>query len=304
MLLICLAACPMQVGPKKVRLKFRPQKVNHMGIAKLDRIQDGSVAVVGYPFDENYSYLPGAGEGPQRIFDALYNESSNTSTESIRDLALEARFIECGNADIQDYFEMTALTRSLLERGARPIFLGGEHSITYPIIEAFADHYPDLTIVHFDAHPDLYDDFNGNPYAHGCPFARIMEKELAGRLIQIGIRTANPAQREQADRFGVETIDMRQLSLKLPLLKIDQPVYISLDLDVLDPAFAPGISHYEPGGMTVRDVLTMIQGLDADVVGADIVELNPSRDVNAMTAMVAAKFLKEIAAKMLGGDDE
>jgi arginase family enzyme len=92
---------------------------------------------------------------------------------------------------------------------------------------------------------------------------------------------------------------MKQLSRNLPLLKSRQPVYISLDLDVLDPAFAPGISHYEPGGLSVRDVITMIQGIDAQVVGADIVELNPTRDINDMTAMVAAKFLKELADKML-----
>lgn len=275
-----------------------------MGTLNLERITPGSVSVIGYPFDRNYSYLPGTGQGPRCIFEALHNDSSNTSTESVRDLSREEGFIECGIAEVNQYFEMESLTRSILERGTRPIFLGGEHSVTYPIIKAFAPFYPDLAIIHFDAHPDLYDDFDGNPYAHGCPFARIMEEGLCNRLIQIGIRTINPHQKEQAERFGVETLDMKQLTRNLPLLKIDQPVYISLDLDVLDPAFAPGISHYEPGGMSVRDVITMIQGIDARVVGADIVELNPTRDFNDMTAMVAAKFLKEVADKMLGGSVE
>jgi agmatinase len=205
---------------------------------------------------------------------------------------------------VDTYFELESLTRSVLTRGTRPIFLGGEHSITYPIIKAFAPFYPDLTVIHLDAHPDLYHELGGNPYAHGCPFARILEEGLVTRLIQIGIRTANPHQKEQADRFGVETIDMRQLQRQLPLFKIDHPVYISLDLDVLDPAFAPGISHYEPGGMSVREVITVLQGIEARVVGADIVELNPTRDRNGMTAMVAAKFLKEIADKMLGPQNE
>jgi len=266
----------------------------------LDLTQPDSVAVVGYPFDENYTYLPGTGEGPRHIFEALHNDASNTCTESGRSLAREERFVECGIAAIDDYFDMIPLTAAALEQGTRPIFLGGEHSITYPIVKAFADRYNDLTIVHLDAHPDLYDEIRGNPYAHGCPFARIMAEGLARKLIQIGIRTATPHQREQADRFGVETIDMRRLQRQLPLFKIDHPVYISLDLDVLDPAFAPGISHYEPGGMSVREVITVIQGLEARVVGADIVELNPSRDLNGMSAMVAAKFLKEIADKMLG----
>jgi agmatinase len=266
----------------------------------IERIKKGSVSVIGYPFDQNYSYLPGAGEGPVHIFDALHSDSSNMATETRLDLALEERFIECGNMAVSTYFELESLTRSVLARETRPIFLGGEHSITYPIIKAFAPLYPDLTVIHLDAHPDLYHDFEGNPYAHGCPFARIMEEGLVHRLIQIGIRTANPHQKEQADRFGVETIDMRQLQRQLPLFKIDHPVYISLDLDVLDPAFAPGLSHYEPGGMSVREVISVLQGIEARVVGADIVELNPTRDLNGMTAMVAAKFIKEIADKMLG----
>lgn len=274
--------------------------MNDMGLKNIERIKEGSVAVIGYPFDQNYSYLPGAGQGPQCIFEALHNESSNTSTESVRDLSREERFIECGSVEVNEYFELETVTRSILERKPRPIFLGGEHSITYPIIKAFASICPDLTIIHFDAHPDLYHDLDGNPYAHGCPFARIMEEGLAGRLIQIGLRTINPHQKEQAERFGVRSIDMKQLSGNLPLLKFRKPVYISLDLDVLDPAFAPGISHYEPGGLSVRDVISMIQGIDAPVVGADIVELNPTRDINNMTAMVAAKLLKELADKMLG----
>ena len=274
-----------------------------MAFKNIERINEGSVSVIGYPYDQNYSYLPGAGEGPQCIFEALHNESSNTSTENAIDLNQEERFIECGTVEVNEYFEIETVTRSVLNRKTRPIFLGGEHSITYPIIKAFATMYSDLTILHFDAHPDLYDDFEGNAYAHGCPFARIMEEGLVNRLIQIGIRTFNQHQKEQAERFGVETMDMRQLSRNSCLPRINSPVYISLDLDVVDPAFAPGISHYEPGGMSVRDVLTMIQAIDAVVVGADIVELNPTRDINGMTAMVAAKFLKEIADKMLGSSN-
>ena len=153
---------------------------------------EGSVSVIGYPYDQNYSYLPGAGEGPQRIIEALHNESSNTCTENVLDLTQEERFIECGTVEVNDYFELETVTRSVLNRKTRPIFLGGEHSITYPIIKAFATAFSDLTLIHFDAHPDLYNDFEGNPYAHGCPFARIMEEGLVNRLVQIGIRTSNP----------------------------------------------------------------------------------------------------------------
>ena len=187
---------------------------------------------------------------------------------------------------------------TLLEKDVKIISLGGDHSITYPVIKAYAQRYPSLTILHFDAHPDLYDDFEENPYSHASPFARIMEAKLAQRLIQVGIRTMNPHQRDQAKRFGVEVIPMREWQGQL-FKNFSNPVYISLDLDVLDPAFAPGVSHYEPGGMNTRELISVIQNLKANIVGADIVELNPRTDRGGVTAMVAAKLLKELMAKML-----
>jgi agmatinase len=176
--------------------------------------------------------------------------------------------------------------------------LGGDHAITAPVVEAMAARHPDLSILHIDAHPDLYADFDGNPSSHASPFARIMERQLARRLVQVGIRTATGHQREQAERFGVETHEMRNWRDDTAL-RFDGPVYISLDLDGLDPAFAPGVSHREPGGLSTRQVLTILQRIDAPIVGADIVEYNPRMDVNGVTAIVAAKFMKEIAAQML-----
>ena len=133
-------------------------------------------------------------------------------------------------------------------------------------------------------------------------FARIKEQFPGMRIVQAGIRTMNPAQRKQAERFGVEVIDMHAFRAdRMP--EFTGPVYLSLDMDALDPAFAPGVSHHEPGGMSTRDALTVIRGLRATLVGADIVEYNPTRDINDMTAMVAAKFVKEIAAKMMVGCD-
>ena len=177
--------------------------------------------------------------------------------------------------------------------------LGGDHAVTYPIMRAYAAKYPDLTIVQFDAHPDLYESLDGNRYSHACPFARIMEDGLVKRLVQVGIRTLNQHQREQAERYGVEIIeawDIADLALTF-----DGPVYISLDLDVLDPAFAPGVSHHEPGGLSSRELLNLIKTLDAQIVGADVVELNPHRDLVNMTAMIAAKCTKELLARMLVG---
>ncbi len=178
--------------------------------------------------------------------------------------------------------------------------LGGDHSITYPIVKAVARRHPELTIFHFDAHPDLYDEFEGNRLSHACPFARIMEAGLAKRLVQVGIRTINRHQREQAQRFGVEVVEMRALPA-YEKLKASGPVYLTFDMDVLDPAFAPGVSHREPGGMSVREAIAHLHAIEGEIVGADLVEYNPVQDVAGLTATVAAKMVKEILGKMIAG---
>src|SRR5262249_1045605 len=188
--------------------------------------------------------------------------------------------------------------RDLVDRGLRALSLSGDHAITYPILRAFSRRYPRLSILHFDAHPDLYDEFAGNRLSHACPFARIMEEKLASRLVQVGIRTATRHQREQAARFGVEMVEMKGWTADLSI-GFDTPVYISFDLDGIDPAFAPGVAHPEPGGPTTRQVVDLIHRVSAPIVGADIVELNPARDPSGITALVGAKLLKEIAAQML-----
>lgn len=193
--------------------------------------------------------------------------------------------------------EIEATVGAVLGRNLKPMVLGGDHSITYPVVKAAAAKHPGLTILDFDAHPDLYDEYMGNRRSHACPFARIMEEHLADRLVQVGIRTMNSHQRQQAERFGVEVVQMKDWQDALPALR--SPVYISFDLDALDPAFAPGVAHREPGGLSVRQALYAIQSIEADVVGADLVEFNPRFDPTNVTRAVCAKLLKELAAKML-----
>jgi arginase family enzyme len=127
-----------------------------------------------------------------------------------------------------------------------------------------------------------------------------MEEGLARRLVQVGIRTMNAHQRSQADRFGAEVIDMRAWEAgSRPT--VDGDVYLSVDLDGLDPAYAPGVSHREPGGLSVREVLTLVQHTQGTLVGADVVEYNPRQDLGGVTATVAAKIVKEIAGRMVEG---
>ncbi|MFQ5568491.1 MAG: agmatinase [Rhodothermales bacterium] len=267
-----------------------------------DDLRPGTVAVLGLPTDENSSFMRGPALAPPRIRDALHSGSANLCSESGLDLSTDPRWRDLGDlnlgedADARAQIEGTVGT--VLDRGARVLALGGDHAVTYPVIRAYGKRYDALNILHLDAHPDLYDTFEGSRYSHACPFARIMEEGLVARLVQVGIRTMNPHQRAQAERFGVEVIEMRHWHPD-QRVAFEGPVYLSFDMDVLDPAYAPGISHHEPGGFSTREAFRIIQNLEAPLVGADIVEFNPVRDPVGITAMTAAKLLKEIAAKML-----
>jgi arginase len=263
----------------------------------------GTPVLVGVPFDANSSYLRGAAGAPAVIRSAFHSTSSNYWSELGVDLGMEGIYEDAGDLQFgQDAFaEIESSVGELVDRGLRPLSLGGDHSITFPLVRAVSKRVPDLTILHFDAHPDLYDDFENNRHSHASPFARIMEEKLAKRLLQIGIRTLNRHQREQAERFGVEIIEMRNVPA-LEKMKVQGPVYISFDMDVLDPAFAPGISHREPGGMSVREAISHLHAIEGQIVGADLVEFNPAQDVSNVTAMVAAKLVKELLGIMIQQD--
>ena len=264
--------------------------------------QPAKLALIGIRYDENSSFTKGAADAPPQIRAALRSDAWNLTSENGTDLSDDSIFFDAGDIEPVSGSEMFALiensVHTLIADGLAPISLGGDHSITYPIIRAFARKYSDLSILHFDAHPDLYDSFEGNRNSHASPFARIMERKLVKRLVQVGIRTFTAHQREQARKFGVESIEMCNLRDDLHL-DFDSPVYISFDIDALDPAFAPGVSHREPGGLSTRQAISLIQRLKGRVVGADIVEFNPRMDPLHITGTVCAKLLKEIAAKML-----
>ncbi len=262
------------------------------------------VALLGIPYDAASSYQRGPAGAPVLIREALWSEAGNTWTEPGIDLK-EGRLDDEGDlwftdrepgADARARIEEAVGT--ILDSGRCPLLLGGDHSITYPILRGMRRRYPRLGILHLDAHPDLYHEFQGDPWSHACPFARIMEEGLADRLVQIGIRTMTGHQREQAERFGVEVMEMRSWRDGTPL-RFDMPVYLSLDLDALEPGLAPGVSHREPGGLSVRQALGIIQSLEAPLAGADVVEFNPVNDPTGLSAAVCAKLVKEIAARML-----
>ncbi|MBX2815544.1 MAG: agmatinase [Saprospiraceae bacterium] len=253
--------------------------------------------LLGIPFDGKSSFVQGASEGPSAFRQVLHDGSSGYLSEGGLDLLQDIDLHDLGDLEI-DSFEsiLPALTR--LSIPSPTLFIGGDHSITFPIVQHLSSFHADFDILHFDAHTDLYDIYDGDPFSHACPFARIMEQGLVNQLTQVGIRTVSKHQQEQIDRFGVEVIRMNALS-RLHEIRFDRPLYLSIDLDVFDPGFAPGVAHYEPGGMMPRTVIDFLQGLSAPIIGADIVELNPARDHHLMTAHLAAKLAKEVLHLMM-----
>jgi agmatinase len=270
----------------------------------MEEILAGDVVLLGLPTDESSTFMRGCAEGPSRIREVLHAGATNLCAENGHDLEAEPRFKDLGDLDLAGgdagRRQIEENARRIVQVGARALALGGDHSVTYPILRGYAGAGVKPSILHFDAHPDLYAEYDGNRFSNASPFARIMEEGLATRLVQVGIRTMNPHQRSQADRFGVEMIEARDFRPETSV-DLQGPVYVTVDLDVLDPAYAPGVSHHEPGGLSTRDVLRLLQAVRGQVVGADIVELNPHRDPVDTTAMVGAKMLKELAAKMLEG---
>lgn len=260
------------------------------------------ISVVGIPFDEYSSFLRGPAQAPAKIREAYHSDSANYYSENLINLNEHPGWKDEGDIKLTGGAQTTETVEKaiqvFLNKQDKVLSLGGDHSVTYPIVKAFAQKYGKLTILHLDAHADLYDEFDGNKYSHACPFARIMEEGLASRLIQVGIRTLNSHQSEQGSRFGVEVIEMKNWRNDIRF-NLEGPVYVSLDMDAIDPAFAPGVSHHEPGGFTSREIISLIQNLNGNIVGADLVEFNPTRDASGITAMLAAKLFKELLAMLL-----
>jgi agmatinase len=267
----------------------------------------GSISLLGVPHDENSSFMRGPAEAPDRIRRELASDAYSQWTETGVDLGADGRLVDRGDVRFDASTDAwAAIERDVvraLEAGDPLICLGGDHAVTHPILRAMRRRHPRLTLLHVDAHPDIYHAYQGNPRSHASPFARIMEEKLADRLVQVGLRTINDHHREQFKRFGVEAYDIGRWE-ETAKLRFDDPVYLSVDIDALDPAYAPGVSHREPGGLSTRQVIALIQSVRAPLVGADVVEYNPRNDISNLTALVAAKLVKEIAGMMASKESQ
>ncbi len=259
-----------------------------------------TVALLGFAWDASSSYARGAALAPPVIRSLLFDEASSPyslSGEDIREAISVYDFDPLPEEPGKARAAIEERTARVIDSGKAPLSLGGDHSITYPILRAVRDAHGPVNILHIDAHPDLYEEFGGDRYSHACPFARAIEDGCIGKLVQIGIRSAGPEQRAFSEKHGVIMLGADDLD-RIPYDDLVAPLYVSVDLDGLDPAFAPGVSHPEPGGLSTRDVLSMLAKLRAAPIGADIVELNPTCDVHLATARVAARLVKELASAM------
>lgn len=265
--------------------------------------QEYNVAVVGIPFGEKSCYLKGTSKGPQAIRAASTGKAINPWTELGVNLEEDIVLTDLGDLDASGAFpgvfsRIEEKIMEILEKRAVPVILGGDHSISYPVVKAFARKFRPLDILHFDAHPDLYEEMYGDRYSHACPFARIVEGGLVQNLVQVGIRAATGQQRAKASAHRVRMIEMKDIE-EILSLNFSNPLYISFDMDALDPAFAPGVAHHEPGGLSMRQAINIIHDLDAEIVGLDVVEVNPDRDTSGITAAAAVKIIKEVVGMII-----
>lgn len=280
-------------------------------LPRLDEVGRAAVAIVGVPFDAGVSYRSGArfGPGAVRMGSKLlrpYHPALDVEPWLTVQVA-DAGDIACTPFDLTEAVaQIEAAAKSLLARADRLVTLGGDHTIALPLIRAMRDRHGPIALVHFDAHLDTYDTYFGAPYTHGTPFRRAFEEDLLvrGRSIHLGIRGPLYSRQDLVEDndlgFAVmSTADIARSGVDAAIVRIcervgDAPVYVSVDVDVLDPAHAPGTGTPEPGGLTTRELQTILRGLDGlPIVGADIVEVAPPYDHAELTALAAANIAYE-----------
>ncbi len=264
---------------------------------------DGNFRVLGIPWDESSSYRKGSKEAPYKIRTATDAYLYESITEDLTELGKYLSYEDLGDLEVDDleFEELIEMINSVIEEDYRQeaiyLFLGGDHSITYPIVKALKGQVEDdFGIIDFDAHPDLYDSLNGNEYSHGCPFRRIIDEGLVEpeNIVQIGLRASTIEHVKYAEEKGINIIGADELDKIRELNLGFDKAYISFDMDVLDPAFAPGVGNPEPGGISTRELIDIVKDLDVQVEAFDIVEFNPERDSSDITAYAAAKIIKEV----------
>ena len=311
------ASRPLPVGP--IDSSLVPRFAGPATFARLPRREEVTrmdVAVVGVPFDSGVTYRPGARFGPAHVRESSrllrpFNPAMDVSPFEAQQV-VDAGDIACNPFDISEAIEAVQRgAQELVDAGARLLTIGGDHTIALPLLRVMAALHGPISVVHLDAHLDTWDTYFGAPTTHGTPFRRASEEGLIDPegSIHVGIRGPLYGPKDLRDdaALGFTTItcpDVETDGLAATIERIharvqDRPVYVSVDIDVLDPAHAPGTGTPEAGGLTSRELLAMLRSFKAsNLVSADLVEVSPAYDHAQLTGIAAAHVGYELLSAM------
>ena len=282
----------------------------------IDEVSDVDIAIVGIPFDAGVSYRPGARFGPSHVRESSrllrpYNPALDVSPFE-KHQVVDAGDMAVNPFDIGEaIIEIEGASRALRERARRVISIGGDHTVALPLLRAVASAHGPISVVHFDAHLDTWDTYFGAAYTHGTPFRRASEEGLIDRdgSIHVGVRGplySSSDLSEDADLgfqilscVEIDNIGVSGAIERIAQRAEDRPVYVSVDIDVLDPAHAPGTGTPEAGGLSSRELLAMIRSFATlNLVGADVVEVAPVYDHAEITGIAASHVIYELLSAM------
>jgi len=285
-------------------------------LPRVDEVGEFDLAVVGVPFDSGVTYRPGARFGPAHVRQSSrllrpYNPVQKISPFELLQVA-DAGDIAVNPFDTPGALaEITSRALDLTSGGGRLVTIGGDHTIALPLLRAAAQRHGPVAVVHFDAHLDTWDTYFDEPYTHGTPFRRAAEEGVIDNTgcVHVGIRGPlyGEQDRMQDEVLGfqivgaeeTEDIGWRGIAERVRARVGNRPVYVSVDIDVLDPAFAPGTGTPEAGGLTSRELLQILRSLaQTNIVGADVVEVAPAYDHAEITGMAAASVAYELICAM------
>jgi agmatinase len=305
------------VGP--VDASVYPRYAGIATFARLPRIEEvprADIAIVGIPFDAGVSYRPGARFGPSHVRESSrllrpYNPAQDVSPFA------EAQVVDAGDIPANPFdigAAVADIETAAVELGSRVeriVTVGGDHTIALPLLRAVNKKHGPVAVLHFDAHLDTWDTYFGAPITHGTPFRRASEEGLIDLTASCHVGTRGPLYSKQDldddERLGfsiVSSVDIEERGIEAAIERVrrrvgDRPLYISIDIDVLDPAHAPGTGTPEAGGMTSRELLRMLRALsDLDIVGADVVEVSPAYDHAQLTGIAASHVVYELVTLM------
>lgn len=262
------------------------------------RVDTADWVLVGLPYDGTTSYRPGTRFGPAAVREASWGIETYSPAWQ-RELGVDVRYYDAGELELPPGSRSETLQRigqaaeEVLSAGKGWIGIGGEHLVTLPVIQHYIQRYPDLAILHFDAHADLRDDYLGEPLSHATVLRRCVELIDPSRFVQVGIRSGT---REEFDWMQRHQTLMAPNDYDTALQRLaGRPVFVTLDLDCLDPSILPGTGTPEPGGLSYAQLQQWLLAMrELNVVGADVVELSPHYDASGVSTVVAAKVLRDV----------